>query len=323
MSSSSIIMCPYKGESDLQPLIDLFDDCERVDKLEFSVSLDRLRLELENPSVDRDRDLALWEDTQGRLIGFAQVDILEATTDNLADGNLWFFVHPIARNGELERQIITWAEHRMQAVGRERQGQPKLFTWSHNTRLDRVATIEQHGFAESRQFWFLTQSLDRTIPAPQLPAGFTIRHVNAIEEAQAWVDLHNRCFFGSWNYHPLTVENYQLRLQNAEYIPKLDLVAIDSDGKFVAVCYCAIDAAHNIFLGRQEAWIALLFTSPDFQRRGLAKAMLFHALDRLKARKIEIAKIGVDSENAFGARQLYESIGFKHRYTNIAYVKHL
>ena len=57
-------MRPYKGESDLQPLIDLFDDCERVDKLEFSVSLDRLRLELENPSVDRHLDLALWEDTR-------------------------------------------------------------------------------------------------------------------------------------------------------------------------------------------------------------------------------------------------------------------
>jgi GNAT superfamily N-acetyltransferase len=95
------------------------------------------------------------------------------------------------------------------------------------------------------------------------------------------------------------------------------------DGKFVAACYCAIEAAHNTFLGRQEAWIALLFTSPDFQRRGLARAMLFHALARLKILNIEIAKIGVDSENAYGARQLYESIGFEHRYTNIAYVKHL
>ncbi len=323
MSTSSIVMRPYQGESDLQLLIDLFDACERVDKLEFSISLDRLRLELENPSVDRVRDLALWENVQGRLIGFGQVDILEASTDNLADGNLWFFVHPTARNGDLERQILTWAEHRMQDVGRERQGQPKLFTWSRNTRLDRVATIEQHGFTKSRQFWFLTQSLDRTIPSPHLPTGFTIRHVNAAQEAQAWVDLHNRCFFGSWNYHPLTVENYQLRLQDAEYIPELDLVALDPDRKFAAACYCAIHAAHNTFLGRQEAWIALLFTSPDFQRRGLAKAMLFHALDRLKSQHIEITKIGVDSENAYGARQLYESIGFKHRYTNIAYVKHL
>ncbi len=51
--------------------------------------------------------------------------------------------------------------------------------------------------------------------------------------------------------------------------------------------------------------------------------MLFHALEQLKALKMEIANIGVDAENAFGARKLCESVGFKHSYTNIAYVKHL
>jgi mycothiol synthase len=80
---------------------------------------------------------------------------------------------------------------------------------------------------------------------------------------------------------------------------------------------------HNTFLGRQEGWVVLLFTSPDFQRRGLATVMLLHGLHRLKALNLDIAKIGVDSENAFGAGKLYTSVGFKHLYTNIAYVKHL
>jgi hypothetical protein len=51
--------------------------------------------------------------------------------------------------------------------------------------------------------------------------------------------------------------------------------------------------------------------------------MLLHGLHRLKALNLDIAKIGVDSENAFGAGKLYTSVGFKHLYTNIAYVKHL
>jgi mycothiol synthase len=76
-------------------------------------------------------------------------------------------------------------------------------------------------------------------------------------------------------------------------------------------------------VGRQEGWVALLFTSPDFQRQGLARAILLHGLNRLKALNIEIAKIGVDSENAFGAKQLYQSVGFEPLYTNIAYLKHL
>ena len=51
--------------------------------------------------------------------------------------------------------------------------------------------------------------------------------------------------------------------------------------------------------------------------------MLSNGLARLKSLGMDIAKIGVDAENPFGARKLYESVGFEHSYTNIAYVKHL
>ena len=316
-------MRQYQGESDLQLIIDLIDACEQVDRLESFVSIEQLRSSITNPAIDRERDLGLWEDAQRKLIGFGELSIAEPIADNLADGTLWFFVHPIARSGDLESQIITWAEHRMGEVAQERQGQPKLFTWSRNSRLDRIAILEHHGFIEGRQYWFLSQSLQRNIPTSQLPEGFSIRAVDGEREAQAWVDLHNQAFCNAWIYHPLTVESYKHRLQNPDYLPELDLVAVDADGKFAAICYCAIDRAHNTFVGRQESWVALLFTSPDFQRRGLARSMLCHALARLKTLNIEIAKIGVDSENTYGARQLYESIGFEHRYTNIAYVKHL
>ena len=322
MSNLSITMRHYQGESDLQKIVDLFNACERVDKLELFISTAQLYLALAAPGIDRDRDLSLWEDPQGQLIGFGQLSIQEPAPGNLADGSLGFFVHPVARGDDLEGQIISWAESRMQEVGKERQGQPKLFTWSRNTRTERIATIERYGFVESRQFLFLTQNLNKTIDTPLL-SGFTIRAVNAEREAQAGVDLHNRCFENTWNYHPLTIESYKSRLQNPEYLPELDLVANDTNNKFVSICYGAIDREHNICVGRQEGWIALLFTHPDFQRRGLARAMLLNGMQRLKDLNIDIAKIGVDSENPFGARKLYESVGFKHLHTNIAYVKHL
>jgi mycothiol synthase len=316
-------MRPYQGESDLQLLVDLFDACEKVDKLDLSISTSQLRLSLEAPGIDLDRDLQLWEDAKGQLIGFGELSIAEPIADNLADGTLWLIVHPIARGGDIEAQMIAWAENRLEEVGRERQGQPKLFTWSRNTRVDRIAIINHHGFVESRQFFFLTRPLTEAIPIPKLPEGLIIRTVNAAQEAQAWVDLHNQSFLGQWNYHPMTIESYKHRLQNPDYLPELDLVAVDPDGKFASICYCSIDPTHNTFLGRQEGWVALLFTSPDFQRQGLARAMLFHGLARLKALNMDIAKIGVDSENAFGAKKLYESVGFKPLYTNTAYVKHL
>jgi mycothiol synthase len=320
---NSSIMRLYRGEADLPLIVDLFDACERVDRVELSISIDRLRLELAYPTIDRELGLSLWEDANGQLIGFGELSIDEPNPGNLADGTLWFVVHPIARGGDLDRQIIEWAETRMHDVGKERQGQPKLFTWSRDSRAERIATLHDRGFAENRHFWFLSQPLTEAIPKPKLPASFTIRAVDAEREAQKWVDLHNRCFIDTWNYHPMTVESYKSRLDNPEYLPELDLVAIDREGKFAAICYCAIYREHNIFIGRQEGWVALLCTSPDFRQQGLAKAMLLHGLDRLKALGMNIAKIGVDSENPFGARKLYESVGFDRLYTNIAYIKYL
>ena len=316
-------MRAYQGESDLQKIIDLFDACEAVDQLEQSISIAQLRLSIEAPGIDQERDLSLWEDTNQRLIGFGELSINEPIPDNLADGNLWFFVHPVARDGNLDRQIIAWAESRMQEVGRAKQGQPKLLTWSRNSRVDRIATLEQYGFEESRQFLFLTQTLPKVIPTPQLPTGFTIRAIDCNRDAQAWVNLHNQSFANTWNYHPLTVEKYRCRLKDPDYLPELDLVAIDPDGKFASICLCVVDRTQNTFRGRQEGWIALLFTHPDFQQRGLARAMLLNGLDRLKNLGMDIVKIGVDTENPFGAKKLYESVGFEYVYTNIAYIKHL
>lgn len=317
------IMRTYQGESDLPLIVDLFDACEQVDRVELSASIDQLRLTLANPTLDTEKDLRLWENDQGQLIGVNQSWIEEPIGSDLADGGLWFIVHPAARGGDIEAKMIALAESRIREVGQERQAQPKLFTWSLSSQLERIALIKQHGFGESRHFWNLSRSLHDIIPKPQLPTGFTIRAVNRSQEAQAWVDMHNRAFFGQWNFHPLTVESYQHRLQDPDYLPEIDLVAVDPSGKLASACYCSIDPTHNTFTGRQEGWVVLLFTSPDFQRRGLAKAMLLNGLARLQALKLDVAKIGVDSRNAFGAGKLYESVGFERFRTNTAYVKHL
>jgi mycothiol synthase len=206
MNNSSITMRPYKGESDLQLIVDLFDACEKFDRVELSISIEQLRLALANPIVDPVKDLRLWEDAQGQLIGFSQSWIEEPTGTDLADGGLWFIVHPIARDGDIEAKMIDVAESRTREVAQERQGNPKLFTWSLSSQIDRIALIKQHGFVESRHFWNLSRSLHGIISTPQLPAGFTIRSVDRSQEAQAWVDMHNRAFFSQWNFHPLTVE---------------------------------------------------------------------------------------------------------------------
>lgn len=323
MSSSSIIMRQYKGESDRQQLIDLFDACERFDKLESSIPISQLQLPSSNSEEEiRQRDLRLWEDAQGRLIGFGKVWIREPTADNVA-GLMWFCVHPLARGGDIERQIITWAEERIGEVGREHQVLPKLAVGSRSTQADRIAILKDAGFTEDRHLVYLSRSLTEPISIPNLPEGFTIRCIDQSQDAEAWVELRNRCFIDHWNYHPRTLADYQHRLQAPDYMPELDLVIVAPEGKFACICYCTINTPHNDLTGRKEGWVKSLATSPDFRRQGLARAMLLHSLHRLKALNIDIAKLQFDAENHLGVGKLYESVGFGHLYTQIAYFKQL
>jgi hypothetical protein len=86
MSNLSTIMRSYSGKPDLQIIVDLFDACEAVDRLELSISIAQLQTELAAPEIDR---VMLWEDAQGQLIGFGELSIAEPIEDNLADGRLW------------------------------------------------------------------------------------------------------------------------------------------------------------------------------------------------------------------------------------------
>lgn len=70
-------MRSYAGESDLQAIADLINTCEAADRMDEGTSVSELRVEFDAPSVDKGRDIRLWEDTSGRLIGFGLLWIPE------------------------------------------------------------------------------------------------------------------------------------------------------------------------------------------------------------------------------------------------------
>ncbi|MGQ4646967.1 hypothetical protein [Lyngbya aestuarii] len=54
-------------------------------------------------------------------------------------------------------------------------------------------------------------SLAEPIPEPQLPEGFTLRHLRGEQDAQAWVEMFNETFIDHWNYHPQTIETFNFQ----------------------------------------------------------------------------------------------------------------
>ncbi len=309
----------YLGEADLQPIADLLNACEAVDRLDMGTSVAELREEFESPELDLERDLRLWDDADGTLIAFGQIWIPLSGAE--VDGHLWFRVRPDKRSGDLEAEIVNWGVERMREVGRERGVPVKLRASVRSDETQQIGVLEQHGFAISRSFLRMARPLDQPIPEPQFPHGFTLRHLAGPQEVPAWVEMFNQSFIDHWNHHDLTVEQRLHRMKSADYKAEYDLLAVAPDGTFAAFCVCGIYPQENARTGRNEGWINLLGTRRGFRRIGLGRAMLLAGLRLLKAGGVDTAVLGVDADSLTGATRLYESVGFRPVHTYVSYAK--
>ncbi len=309
----------YAGESDLEPIADLMNTCEKVDRLDEGTSISELQQEFNQPSRDLARDICLWEDAEGKLIGFAQLWISEP--GEVTDGSLWFRVHPEARCGDVEAAAVVWGETRMREVASLRGARAKLRSGVRAQNADRISVLESCGFQIARYFCRMARSLSEPIAEPQFPAGFALSLFPGEEDAEAWVEMFNQSFIDHWNHHDLTVEKFKYHLAQPSYRKDLDLIAVAADGTFAAFCYCEINVEKCDRTGRNEGWIAVLGTRRGFRKIGLGRAMLLAGLQRLKAAGVETAIVGVDAANPSGALRLYESAGFHKIRDSISYVK--
>jgi mycothiol synthase len=309
----------YAGDRDLDAIAHLINTCEEVDRLDEGTSISELQQEFNAPSLDVARDIRLWEDAEGKLIGFAQLSVSEP--GEVIDGWLWFRVHPDARGGDVEAAAIAWGEVRMREVSAMRGGRVKLRTYARAEDCDRISVLASCGFKVDRYFCRMARSLSEPIPEPHFPEGFALRQFPGEQDAAAWVEMFNQSFIDHWNHHDLTVDKFKHELAKPDYRNDLDLIAVADDGTFVSFCCCEICVQECDRTGRNEGWIASLGTRRGFRKMGLGRAMLLAGLHRLKAAGVATAILGVDAENSSGALRLYESAGFHNIRDSISYVK--
>lgn len=309
----------FLGEADLQPLADFLNLCEEYEKLDEGTSVQELREEFSSPNFDAARDMKIWEDRDGAIIGFAE--LWQPMDGEVIDGYLWFKVHPEYRDGSLEADIFAWGEERMREVGRERNARVLLRAGARSDRPEQTALLEQHGFTVSRYFLRMARSLHEPIEPPLLPEGFMIRPLAGTHEAQAWIDMFNQSFIDHWNHHDKKVEERLHWMSEALYCAKRDLIAVSPDGTLAAFAFCSINPEENKRSGRNEGWINLLGTRRGFRKIGLGRAILLAGLQRLKEDGMDTALLGVDADSLTGATRLYESVGFRPIRTFVGYVK--
>jgi mycothiol synthase len=208
-------------------------------------------------------------------------------------------VHPDHR--DLEDAMLDWAEsqHRARHAGEDEI--PPFTAFPYDGDTERVARLRRRGYERTAYCYrYRRRPLDGPVPAPILPPGYTLRHVAGEADLGARVNVHRAAFAPS----KMTTAKHRAVMAAPTYRPELDLIAVAPTGTFASYCIAWYDEANRIGVFEPVG------TDPEFQRRGLSKAVLTEGLRRLQGLGARIAYVNTNGDNV-AANPLYEAVGFR------------
>lgn len=146
------------------------------------------------------------------------------------------------------------------------------------------------------------RSLDE-LPTIKLPDGFTVQGVSNLDDGRlrAWVT--HGAFHPNDDWERYAAE-YAKFIGSAVYDGERDLFVRSPDGRGASACTIWFDPVNAVGLFEP------VDTHPDFQRKGLGKAVMAEGMRRMKAAGMRRAIVGFDPNNV-AALALYTSLGFR------------
>jgi ribosomal protein S18 acetylase RimI-like enzyme len=299
----------YADEADVAAMIDLLTRSRPAAHIADFPGIYDLRELMLRPEIQE--NTRLWYGGDGRVHAFAITDT--------GYRNVYFEIAPEVWSDEVAREIFTWSAACIQKAHANAAEPVTLDTSCREDDEKRLILLQRHGFApDDMRTLHLARSLHDPIPEPTLPAGFSIRPVSGEDEVEALVTLH-RAAFGTSN---MTVTERLAMMRAPEYDRELDLIVVAPNGRFAAFCVGSISAEENGRTGQQLGYTDPVGSHPDFQRRGLAQALLLAGMRRLCEKGMETAVLSTSSQN-IAMQKTARSIGFQIQWAKIWFTKPL
>jgi len=267
------------------------------------------------------RDVLLAE-VDGQLVAASRRGRL--IRDGEHEFSTFGWVHPGWRRRGLGRAMLRQAEAELRVRAAKEEaaadGRPAyLATWSYDLATGAVALLTAEGYRPVRWFLAMARSLADPIDEPRLPDGVEVRPTDA-DRARSVLVADAEAFRDHWGAHELTEADIERTLRDPDGDLTLWKVAWSGDevvGSVLPVIYPTDNAA----LGTRRAWLDRVSVRRPWRRLGVASALIGLALLDLRARGMEVAMLGVDSDNPTGAVGLYERLGFRPDRRSAAYRK--
>ncbi|MBY9001444.1 MAG: GNAT family N-acetyltransferase [Candidatus Heimdallarchaeota archaeon] len=244
--------------------------------------------------------LGIWENEQGEIIG-------TVTHEAVGRGEAFIHLHPKYYTDTVLLEMFTFIEEKMSA---ESEGKKilKLRILDGNEELEDFAAKRGYIKKETAVETTSMLSLDGELVLPKLPEGYRIQSMADDND----IDKRTLTFakaFGNYGTENQIQPHSYIELQKCpDYRKNLDVYIVSPDEEFVSFCLIWYDEKNN--LGILEP----VGTNPDHRKKGLAKAAVYEAINRVRREGAEKIYVG-------DGQQFYLSIGFEHNSRNVVWIK--
>jgi mycothiol synthase len=290
---------PYRDERDLEAMRNLLMDGRKANNGSYYIHIGDLKWWLYYPPLEGDfwDHIYLWDDPKHkkRSLGWVLISPDWVGID--------VYVQPELQGSPSGMDMYNWAEEKAMQIARQ-NGKPTVYVlWVLHDDDILGAHFGQRGYRLRRGMVHLTRLLDKAIPSQQLPEGFQVRSSKGEAEVVARAKAQYGAFESKARFEQY-VERFTNFMRSPVYDPELDIVAVAPDGRIGAFCIVWTDPVNQVGLFEPVG------THPDFQRKGLGRAVMLEGLVRLKRLGMKSAIVSTFEDNP-PAIKLYESVGFQ------------
>jgi len=292
---------PYRDPADLAAMRRLLMDGQRANPAGSYMHPGLLDWAIHYPPDERafQRDLRLWEQADGQAPALAAWAFCYEH-----EGSFDVFVHPAHYGTDAHEAVmdeyVAWAEARAREAGLKH-----IWPWwamADDAVLDRLMRARGYVVDPAEPAAPLFGRALEALPEAPLPAGFTLQTVRTLADGEQRARVTHAAFRPRFDW-ARAWDEFMGYMRSDVYDGERDLLVLAPDGRGAAMCTIWFDPVNAVGLFEPVA------THPDFQRRGLGRAVMAEGLRRMRAAGMTRAVLGFDPRNA-PARALYTSLGF-------------
>lgn len=173
--------------------------------------------------------------------------------------------------------------------------------------------FRSQGFAPVRYYQHMEHRLGDAIPGTAIPDGMRVE-LWSEQNDEEFRMIRNESFKDHWGLTPLPVDSWKNKITNQTFKPEVSFLLRDvTNGAPAGMLVTKYWEADTVASGIRTARFMLIGTLRNYRKRGVATALIGHALRAAADQNYGRASVQVDSANPTGAFGVYEKAGFTSR----------